>query len=222
MSKKNLIIAAHPDDEILGCGGLIPREIEKQNPCYVLVLTDGSAGRYGQKKASRLKKSTSAAHQILGTTEIIVEQFPNQALETVPITAIAQCLEKHIQKICPTSVYTHHGGDLNHDHQIVYEASLVACRPFYGQKIRELYSYNVPSSTEWRCIEDDRPFIPNVFVDIGRWLDKKISAMKTYATEYKSYPHPRSAESLKAHANYWGLTVGMEYAEPFRLIRWLK
>jgi len=116
-------------------------------------------------------------------------------------------------------VFTHHFGDLNKDHRLVYEATITASRPLAGQKIKKIYTYYVPSSTEWNSIEKKDIFIPNFFLDIKQEMDLKIKAMKCYKSEYKRYPHPRSPKALKAYAHYWGLSIGIEYAEPFVLIR---
>jgi LmbE family N-acetylglucosaminyl deacetylase len=217
--KRILLVAAHPDDEVLGGGGMTLIETSRGNSCHILILTDGITGRYDEKTAAVHRESIQAANKILGTEDVILERFPNQAMDTVPVTHIAQCIEAHMERIRPTVVYTHNGGDLNRDHQIAYEATIIACRPYPGQEVREVYTYYVPSSTDWHLTEGKGPFIPNVFVNIKDFIDRKTHALQAYKTECRPYPHPRSPESLRVHANYWGLIVGLEYAEPFRLIR---
>ncbi|MBI9086963.1 MAG: PIG-L family deacetylase [Desulfobacterales bacterium] len=217
--KTILIVAAHPDDEVLGCGGLIARESRRGSLCHVLILTDGSSGRYDAEKAAAHGQNIEAANRVLGTASVRCEDFPNQRLETVPVTAIAQCIEAHLERIAPSAVYTHHSGDLNRDHRIACEATMVACRPYPSQTVREIYSYNVPSSTEYNAVSVDTVFVPSVFVDISDTLETKVEALLAYDTECHPFPHPRSPESLRGHARYWGLTVGMADAEPFRLIR---
>jgi len=217
--KTVLVIAAHPDDEVLGCGGIIQRCSNNGDDCYVLILTDGSEGRYGEEGALALRENAALANKNLGTKKVFFEKLPNQALDTLPITTVIQTLESYINKLEPTVVYTHHNGDLNRDHKVCHEATLVATRPLPGQCVREVYGYNTPSSTEWMFINGEKPFIPNVFVDIAGYIEGKIEAMECYESERNLYPHPRSPEALKAHANYWGLSVGLEYAEPFILIR---
>jgi N-acetylglucosamine malate deacetylase 1 len=217
--KPILIIAAHPDDEVLGCGGVIARESARGVPCHVLILTDGSGGRYDDDMVGVLKANALAANRILGSAGVIQEDLPNQALDTLPITRIAQCIEGHLETLKPEKVYTHHAGDLNRDHRLVHEASMVACRPYPGQGVRGIYSYCTPSSTEYNFIEGEHVFIPNLFVDIRGTIDKKIAALQAYKTECRDYPHPRSPDALRTCAVYWGLTVGLEYAEPFKLIR---
>ena len=218
---KNLIIAAHPDDEVLGCGGLI-QKYNNTEEFYVLILTAGADTRYDKSMESVLRSNATKANDILGTKELFFENLSNQKMDTGAILDITQLIEKYINKTKPDRVYTHHIGDLNKDHQIIAEATFTATRPIVGQVVKEVYSYNVPSSTEWNFIEGEKIFVPNIFVDIKDELDVKLEAMKCYTSECRAYPHPRSPAALKAHANYWGLISGFEYAEPFKLIRKLQ
>lgn len=215
---KNLIIAAHPDDEVLGCGGII-KKLSKEEDFYVLILSAGADTRYKKSMENVLKNNAIDANNILGTKELFFENLPNQKMDNMPIFEITQIIEKYINKIKPDRVFTHHIGDLNKDHQVIAEATFTATRPIIGQSVKEVYSYNVPSSTEWNYIEGEKIFIPNVFIDIKNELDFKLEAMKYYKSECRDYPHPRNSKSLKVHANYWGLISGFEYAEPFKLIR---
>ncbi|MEA3314784.1 MAG: PIG-L deacetylase family protein [Campylobacterota bacterium] len=213
-----LIIAAHPDDEVLGCGGII-KKFSKKEDFYVLILSGGADTRYDKSMENVLKNNAKNANKILGTKEVFFENLPNQKMDTIPILEITQITEKYIAKLQPTRVFTHHIGDLNKDHQIVAEATFTATRPIVGQVVKEVYSYNVPSSTEWNFIEGEKVFIPNTFIDIKKELDFKLEAMECYESECREYPHPRSIKALKAHSNYWGLVSGYEFAEPFKLIR---
>jgi N-acetylglucosamine malate deacetylase 1 len=219
MNKKNvLIVVAHPDDEILGCGGLIAKNNQLYN-YHVLILTDGTAGRYDESQQQALISAVKKANNIVGTHHFHIEKFPNQGLDTLPLTEIAQCVEHYIASIQPFQVYTHHIGDLNMDHRITHEAVKLACRPMPGQIVKELYSFYIASSTEWNMIENEQVFIPNTFVDIENVLDQKIKALACYQSENKVFPHPRSAKGLKVLAHYWGMMSGIECAEPFKLIR---
>lgn len=214
----NLIISAHPDDEVLGCGGLIAKKTDSEN-FYVLILTGGAVGRYEEEMEKTLKDNAIKANKILGTKEVFFEDLPNQAMETIPLIKITQIIEKYIKDLNITKVFTHHIGDLNRDHKIVAEATFTATRPVVGQSVKEVYSYNVPSSTEWNFLEGETVFIPNYFIDIKDTIEKKQEAMKCYESECREYPHPRSQEAIKAHSNYWGLTAGLEFAEPYKMIR---
>lgn len=214
-----LVVAAHPDDEILGCGGLINKYKKQGIDSYVLILTDGILGRYSENSKKLLKKDALVANKLIGTHKVFFKDFPNQMLDVVPLTKIVKVIEKHINDLNIDCLFTHHAGDLNKDHRIVYEAAITAARPIPKQKIKALYTYSVPSSTEWNKYEKNDIFMPNCFVDISREIEKKIKAMECYKSECKLYPHPRSLKGLRAYAKYYGLSVGLEYCEPFKLIR---
>ena len=214
----NLIIAAHPDDEVLGCGGFIANRSSKEE-CYVLILTGGADGRYEDSMSNTLRQNSLDANRVLGTKDVYFEDLPNQKLETIPIIEVTQTIEKYIKKLNPARIFTQHGGDINRDHRVVYEATMTATRPVPGQVVQEVYTYNTPSSTEWNSYTNENFFIPSVYEDISTVIDKKLKAMSIYKSECKLYPHPRSLKALKVYANYWGITVGSEYVEPFNLMR---
>lgn len=214
----NLVIAAHPDDEILGCGGII-KKLSNKEEFYVLILTGGADTRYAKSMENVLKDSAIKANKIIGTKELFFENLPNQKMDNIPILEVTQIIEKYITKLKPDRVFTHHIGDLNKDHQVIAEATFTATRPIVGQVVKEVYSYNVPSSTEWNFIEGEKTFIPNIFIDIKDELDFKLKSMECYESECRDYPHPRNPKSLRVHANYWGVVSGFEYVEPFKLIR---
>jgi len=214
----NLIIAAHPDDEVLGCGGIIKKYCNIED-FYVLILTGGADTRYDKSMENVLKDNAMKANNILGTKEVFFENLPNQKMDNIPILEVTQIIEKYIKKLKPQRVFTHHIGDLNKDHQVVAKATFTATRPIVGQVVKEVYSYNVASSTEWNLIEGEKNFIANIFVDIKDELNYKLEAMECYENECRPYPHPRNPKSLRAHANYWGLISGFEFVEPFKLIR---
>jgi len=215
---RNLIIAAHPDDEVLGCGGVIKKFSDKED-FFVIILTAGAEGRYEKSMEQTLINNAKEANQILGTKELFFEDLPNQKLETIPIINVTQTIEKYIKELKPNRVFTHHIGDLNKDHQVVAEATFTATRPIVGQVVKDVYSYNVPSSTEWNFIEGEKVFIPNLFIDIEDEIEAKVEAIKCYESECRDYPHPRSLKAIEAHSNYWGLSAGLEFAEPFKIIR---
>jgi LmbE family N-acetylglucosaminyl deacetylase len=214
----NLIIAAHPDDEILGCGGLLTAMKKNAVDSYVLILTAGADTRYEKEMEQFLAQNARKAGKIVGVREIFIEDLPNQQLDTIPVLKITRTIERYIEKLEPDTIFTHHAGDLNKDHRLVYEASVTAARPLPGQIVKRIYTYSVASSTEWAG-GDKTAFAPNVFVDITAEIDTKIEAMKCYESECRPYPHPRSPEAVKCYAHYWGLTAGVEYAEPYKLIR---
>ena len=216
---KALIIAAHPDDEVLGCGGLIAKGTRAGHEFHVLILTDGADTRYPRKMRGVLRRNAAAAGRILGSKSVVFGGLPNQKLDAIPLLRVVGTVERHIAKLRPDTVFTQSQGDLNEDHRVAYQAALTATRPIPGQCVRRLYTYFVASSTEWNQLPGSTAFVPNVFVDIARQLPKKLAAMGCYPSECRPYPHPRSLEALRAYAHYWGLASGREFAEPFFLVR---
>lgn len=214
-----LIIASHPDDEVLGCGGAIIKHVKNGDKVYVLILTDGAIGRYKKSMVATLKEHALKCSEALGVSRVIFKNLPNQSLDTLPITKVIQDIEEVLRMVKADIIYTHDKGDLNRDHRIAYEAALVAARPIPGGRIKRLLTYFVPSSSEYNDVDAENIFLPNIFVDIGPEMEKKLKAYSCYKTEIKPYPHPRSIEAMKVYAQAWGVRVGMEYAEPFRLIR---
>lgn len=224
---KILIIAAHPDDEVLGAGGTIARLSSEGNEIYVLIVTDGSSSQYAD--ADDLKQiiknktiETDRCASCLGVKKVYYGGLPDMKLDTIPHIAINKVIEKTIEEVRPEIVYTHFWGDVNVDHQNVYKSTLVAVRPVFGQIVKELYCYRVPSSTEWTPNKPDTMFVPNVFVDIADFSDRKYKAFGEYATELRDYPHPRSERYLKEIDRATGLQVGLMAAEPFMLLRKIK
>lgn len=219
---KVLVIAAHPDDEVLGCGGTIRRFTTEGHDVYVLILTSGVETRYKAAMKGTLRQCARRAHAILGTKKIIFEKLPNQLLDTIPILTVIQVIEKHFMQVQPDCVFTHSGGDLNRDHAVVHEATMVAVRPVHDFTIKDVYAYYVPSSSEWGTPEKKETYAPNIFFDVHNEAHAKIEAFKQYYTEMRIAPHPRSEDGLMTYMKYWGMVAGMAYAEPFALVRAVK
>ena len=227
MNKNNsiLVIAAHPDDEVLGCGGTIVRLKNELNSIYVAILGEGITARYNQRERAEggvlevLRKSSERVAEILGIKDLFLFNLPDNRFDTVPLLDIVKIIEGLIEKIKPTIIFTHHGGDLNIDHSIIHRATLTATRPIAGYSVKQVYAYEVPSSTEWVFNQFSKCFHPNVFIGIGATLEKKIKAMELYESEVRSFPHPRSPEALRVLAKRWGSVAGLEAAEAFELIR---
>ena len=174
MKNKILIVAAHPDDEVLGCGGTIAKYTKSGDKAYCLFLGKGKSSRFKEKKAKTLKneqnifkKETQKASKFLGILEIFFENFPDQKYDTVPFLDIIKSVEKIIKKINPNIIFTHHFGDLNLDHRITFRAVLTATRPIKNCSVKELYSFEIPSSTEWNFQRKYEAFFPNIFEDIS-------------------------------------------------------
>lgn len=225
MDKANiLIICSHPDDEVLGCGGTIAK-YAKTHEIQVAILGEGVAARYAGTEESyneiqKLHTQSLVAGKILGvkSTPYFID-FPDNQFDTVPLLDIAKQLESIILQTNPQTIYTHHSGDLNIDHRITLQAVLTAARPTEGCPVKEIYTFEVPSSTEWSFGRIGNSFSPNVFEDISGQIEVKLEALKAYKDEIREYPHPRSLEAVKIIAKRWGTVVGRQYAEPFELIR---
>ena len=221
-----LIIAAHPDDEVLGCGGTIAK-LSPNNDIYTLILGEGITSREisdeeKRKELNELKKQSDEANKILGVKKVFFENFPDNKFDTVPLLDIIKRIEGHISKIKPDIIYTHHYGDLNVDHRITFDAALTACRPQSNSIVKKIYTFEVLSSTEWNHQTPSNVLIPNTYIDILKTIDKKLEAMRCYKGEIRGYPHPRSLEGIKILAQKRGLEVGLKLAEVFCLIREIK
>lgn len=223
-----LVIVAHPDDEILGMGGTIAKYVAQEAEVALLIVTDGCTSQYKdapdlQAIIEEKKLETKNAAAILGISKIYYGRQPDMRLDVTAHTEVNAAIEKVLDDFQPDIVYTHFEGDVNRDHQCVYQSTLVACRPLPGQKVKELYSFSVPSSTEWNVQTKQAVFTPTVYVDIeGVYAEKKYEAMLCYKTELRKYPHPRSIETLMILDKATGLQVGLKCAESFvahRIIR---
>jgi len=218
-----LVVAAHPDDEVLGCGGTIARVAAAQ-PVYIAILGEGVSSRYESRADAdplieRLRVQSRDVAASLGAKEVVLLGFPDNRFDEIALLDIVKRIERLLGEVGPRSVFTHHPGDLNIDHAITFRAVLTATRPVPGAVWRELYTFEIPSSTEWAFQRFEPSFRPNVFIDISTTIDEKIRAMDHYEGERRMFPHPRSPEALRASAQRWGSVVGLEYAEPFELVR---
>ncbi len=222
IKNKILIIAAHPDDEVLGCGGTVTKFIKEGHKAYCLFLGKGKTSRGKKtfkKEQKNLIEEAEKAAKILGINQIFFENFPDQKYDSISFLEIVKAIERIKKKIKPSIIFTHHSGDLNLDHQITFKAVLTACRPTKEETVKEIYSFEVPSSTEWGIPKRRNYFIPNIFFDISNTFNKKIEALKFYQSEIRDYPHPRSIKGVEIIARRWGTVVGKELVEAFELIR---
>ena len=220
-----LVIAAHPDDEVLGCGGTIARLAQEGHDVYIAILGEGITSRYQQREQAdqalveALHARSRQVAELLGARDLFLYSLPDNRFDTVPLLDVIKIIEELVERLQPQVIYTHHGGDLNIDHMVVHRAVLTATRPVAGCPLREIYAFEVPSSTEWAFGQFQPASRPNVFVDISATLETKLQAMALYESEAHSFPHPRSPEALRAIARRWGSVVGLEAAEAFQLIR---
>ena len=226
--EKICIIAAHPDDEVLGCGGTAARHSDAGDEVHVLIMaegatsraTEGDAGNDFARERKALRAAGEAAAAILGVQSPAFADFPDNAMDTVSLLDVTRRVEQMITQIKPAIVYTHHGGDLNIDHRIVHQAVQTACRPLPRSPVRALYAFETVSSTEWASPDNAAgAFLPSRFVDISGQLQRKLKALDAYSMEMRAPPHARSIESVSALATHRGASVAMAAAEAFMVIR---
>lgn len=222
-----LTVAAHPDDEILGCGATMARLAAEGAEVHVVILGEGATSRGdapepGRSETERLREQARRACAIVGAKSVEFEALPDNRFDELPLLEIVKRVETHVARVRPERVFTHHPGDLNVDHQLTCRAVVTATRTLPGQVVRELLSFEVPSSSEWAFGTTGPAFAPNCFVDVGGSLERKLEAMTCYESEMRPFPHPRSARALAAIATRWGSTAGCEAAEAFQIVRTLR
>lgn len=214
MKQTILVIAAHPDDEILGLGGTLKRRLQKGDTVISVICAQGR-----KEESHHIKQCAQKANATLGVNEVIFLEYPNLEMEMFPLHIIAKKIEALIKQYEPDVIYTHHYGDLNRDHQITFQAVMTAARPLPKQKAIDIYCFETVSSTEWNEQTNEGRFKPTVYVDVTNTIDVKIEALKHYDVEMRKFPHPRSYEGVRHLAHVRGMTVGKKYAEAFELIR---
>jgi len=220
-----LVIAAHPDDEVLGCGATMGRLVQEGNDVRIAILAEGLTSRSHAREDTdahelmELRVQAKQAADLLGIKDVTFYDLPDNRLDTVPLLDVVKIVEQLIARIQPARIYTHHAGDLNMDHVVVSRAVMIATRPVADCKVKKVYQFEVPSSTEWAFQQFEPSFRPNVFMDIAETLDAKVTAMSCYETEARIFPHPRSPEALRAIATRWGTVAGFQAAEVFQLVR---
>ncbi len=221
MNKKCLIVAAHPDDEVLGCFGTAAKLIRQGWAVYTLILSGGktSRGTVDPQEIATLRDEMRQANALIGISGVSQADFPDNAFDSVPLLEIVKRIEQKISDVKPEMIFTHHIGDMNVDHQIAHKAVLTATRPMKNETVKAIYSMEIPSSTEWNSFNPVTAFVPNVFSDISETVDLKVQSMSLYQSELRDYPHPRSLQHIKELAKVNGTKVGLEYSENFMLVR---
>lgn len=224
--KTALVIAAHPDDEVLGCGATIARLTKEGWAVHVLIVAEGSTSRSAERdismhrgKLSDLAKCVEAANSILGSTSIKLNSLPDNRMDGVELLDIVKLVEAEVERFKPCMVLTHHAGDVNVDHRVLHDAVIAACRPQPQHSVKNLLFFEIPSSTEWRPAASGMYFAPNYFYDVTDYMVKKMDALRAYASEMRSFPHSRSIEAVEHLARWRGATVGCSAAEAFVLGR---
>lgn len=209
-----LVIAPHPDDEVLGVGGTIANHAKRGDDVYLCIVTRAYPPDRSEEFIKNRPNEVKKVNDILGIKKTFFLDFPTTKLDTIPQRDMNDSIDKIVNEVKPDIVYLPHHGDLNKDHRIVFEASLVALRPI-KHKVKRILSYETLSETEWGL----EPFLINTYSDISETFEKKMEAMKAYETELMEYPHPRSLESIESHARKRGSEIGVKFAECFVLIR---
>lgn len=222
--KNVLVVAAHPDDEILGVGGTVRKLANEGKTVRALVLAEGLTSRADKREdvnkseLQMLRTESEEASRIIGYESIDFCGFPDNRMDSLDLLDVIKQINGYIEKYSPDTIFTHHHGDLNIDHRITCEAVLTACRPVTDCCVKQIYAFETLSSTEWD-FNYSKPFTPNEYWNIAETFDKKIEAMKCYSTELNKYPHPRSIEGIEALAKHRGCNIGTLYAEAFCLLR---
>lgn len=218
MKNNILVVAAHPDDEILGVGGTIIKHVKNGDQVNILILGDGETSRDVGDIEARARQAKLAG-KMLGAKNIILKTLPDNKFDSIPLLQITKEVEAVVQKFKPNIVYTHFAQDLNIDHRLTFQAVLTACRPQPGFCVKKILTFETLSSTEWQTKKKSTIFLPTEYHNITGLVDKKIAALSVYKKELRKYPHPRSTNGVKILAQYRGLEVGYKYAEAFEVVR---
>lgn len=227
-NKKIMIVVAHPDDELLGCGATMHKLIHEYNTTiHVLILGEGITSREDQRNLVKSKddleihkKNIKDAQKAIGYQIVNTHNFPDNRFDTVALLDIIKIIEKEKKDFQPEIIFTHHGGDLNIDHQRTFEAVITSTRPMENETVHTIITFETPSGTEWQASTDPRKFSPNIFVEVSELdMNAKIRGMEAYEFEKREFPHPRSPEALKVLSKRYGVMLGGVFYEAFQLIR---
>jgi LmbE family N-acetylglucosaminyl deacetylase len=227
-NKKIMIIVAHPDDEIIGIGATINKLTNECNcdvKCLILgegiTSRDTSRDRKGRAKdLEKHQENIISAQKIIGYSDLSTYNFPDNRFDTIPLLDIIKVIENEKRIFSPDIIFTHHGGDLNIDHQITNRAVITATRPLEDETVKSIITFETFSGTEWQASNHPEKFSPNFFISLNKnQIDLKIQAMESYFFEKRIFPHPRSPESILNRSKFWGSTIGTQYSEAFQIIR---
>lgn len=218
-----LCVAAHPDDEVLGVGGTLARHAAAGDDVHICILSDGVTSRYDESEAAeaeieRRRGRAERAAAVLGAT-VSFHAFPDNSFDTVPLLDIVQTVEGEIADHAPDTVYTHHHGDLNVDHELACRATTTATRPLEETPVERVLAFETLSATEWSVPSAETAFQPQHFVTVSEQLETKLDALRVYEDELTEPPHPRTVDTVRRNARVWGAKVGVDAAEPFEVIR---
>lgn len=226
MSERVLVIAAHPDDELLGCGGVVAKHAAAGDTVHTLIVAEGATSRSPRRDArdhspelARLRDAAARAAAVVGAEPPTFGLLPDNRLDSIDLLDVVKVVEDMVERVRPAIVYTHHGADLNVDHRVVHAAVLTACRPLPGSGVRAIYAFETVSSTEWASAALGEAFRPTRYVDVSPYLERKLKALACYDMEMRTPPHARSLENVAALARMRGMSVGVAAAEAFVVLR---
>lgn len=230
-NRKVMIVAAHPDDELLGLGASMHKLIKEDGvTTHVVILGEGITSRSDMRNVDDWKEELEKHHQnmysaakIIGYHSVKSYNFSDNRFDSHALLDIVKVIEHEKENFQPDIIFTHHSGDLNIDHQITFQAVMTATRPMQGECVKAVITFETPSATEWQASSDLRHFSPNLFIEVSEDdLQAKVDAMAAYQYEVREFPHPRSFGALRIMAQYRGYIVGKPLAEAFQIIRLIK
>ena len=227
-NKRILVVVAHPDDEVLGLGATMFTLINDYNcKARAIILGEGITSRGDERDVVKWqseleihRSNIRTAQRAIGYESVGIYDFPDNRFDSIQLLDLIKVIENEKSEFKPEVIFTHHGGDVNIDHQRTFEGVITACRPMANEPVKTIMTFETMSGTEWRASSDPKHFVPNVFFQISEQaLEAKIKAMESYEFERRPYPHPRSPEALRVRAQMWGIATGASFAEAFCLIR---
>ena len=216
-----VVIAPHPDDETLGCGGALLKHKQAGDQIHWVIVTKGYEPAWSKETLDRKENEILRVADAYGFQQVMRLDLPTIKLDTLPLGDIMDSLKTALNEIRPGCVYLNHSGDIHSDHRVIFDVTLSVLKPFNSTKqgVKRILSYETLSSTDAMPPGVARSFVPNVFIDISEFIEKKLEIMSLYESELQPYPLPRSIETLRALGRVRGATIGVEYAESFMLIR---
>lgn len=230
MSKSLIVVAAHPDDEVLGCGATVRQMVNSGWTANLLIMTNGIGGRFSDtqdpailRQQENLMQQSKQAAALVGFNAVAYGNFEDNRMDVISRADLSHKVREYVEEWQPDVVFTHHPGDYNWDHTATFDAVMMACRPNPPEfSPTEIRTFEVLSSTERAWQSPDRAFLPNLFTDVKSTIETKKEALRAYQMEYRDYPHPRSVEAIEYLARKRGNEIGIEYAEAFHLVRKLE